>query len=239
MTRKMVIFVDYENTRLGGEDAFSRTEPANGAARALCLTELAKAIRRLSHTRRPGRRIEVHEVRAYRGYFPNDRGRKRLRNQCTCVQCSAHAREERHVREGRPLVKLWKEERSKGDNPNKLKEKGIDSSLALDFAEAVYEGSYDDIFVIVSSDKDVLSVLEHEPVKGIINDVASPLIQIAGWRPDIPNDKIYELAKKKNDDDPASAPARAWLTVENCGRNHAGVSALSLNYRDYKNIAVD
>ena len=223
MTRKMIIYVDYENTRLGGKDAFSPTEPA----KTLCLTELAKAIRCLSRTRRPGRRIEV---RAYRGYFRDDKGRKHPGKQCTCDQCSAHAWEER------PLVKLWKEERGRqGTKPNQLKEKGIDSSLALDFAETVYESSHDDIFVIVSSDKDVLSVLEHEPVQGIINDAGGPLVQIAGWKPDVPDRKLYELAKK------GDGPALAWLTVRNSAKKHAGDkgNALQLNLRDYNNIISD
>lgn len=222
MTRRMVIFVDYENTRRGGGRAFLQSATSS-AASSLCLTELAEAIRTHSRDKSLADDIEVDEVRAYQGYYRNNKGRRRFRNRCTCDQCSGSG--STHKWEGRPYVKLWAAEKGKDDDPNSLKEKGVDSSLVLDFVEAMYEESCD-IVVIVSSDRDILSALAHDPVKDLIDDKASPVIQIAAWKPD--RDSIRT---EKYD------PDGAWNTASNFARDF-GIKILPLSRSDYRKIAV-
>lgn len=244
MTRKMVIYVDYENVLRTAQGAFPPTDLEARVAqlqsryardssnvqvsgKTLRLTELAQAISRQSIAAPKigsDKDLFIHEVRVYRG---DPEGKRPKVQQYTWTEDDVPDQ----TWTTRPLVKLWPTER--GANDRTKGEKGIDSSLALDFAEAVCEGSYDDIFVIVSSDKDVLSVLEHEPVRGIINDVASPLIQIAGWKP---GSRIEMKNMKKAGQ---HGILGNWYNVENCKEFGTRIDALPLSRRDYNNIIVD
>ena len=243
MTRKMAIYVDYENVLHTAQAAFPPSDPVEqmlqlqrrftrdsstdqGSERALRLTELAEAIRDQSISQLGSDNdLVVDEVRVYRGDPEGERPEVR---QYTWSESDVPDQ----MWTTRPLVKLWSTERSENDRiEGRTKgEKGIDSSLAIDFVKAMRDHSCD-VAVLFSGDRDVLSAVDY--IKdNQHSDRVMPVIQLARWMPDknIQLDHLEQDVIKR-----WKGAMNVGSIVHNCGDKH-GLDVLSLGRDQYREI---
>lgn len=241
MTRKVVIYVDYENVLRTAQRAFPPADLAakvaqlqsqyardssaeQGGEQSLRLTELAQAILHQSIAAPKigsGNDLFIHEVRVYRGDPEGERPEVRRR---TWTESDVPDQ----IWTTRPLVKLWPTERGESDRTKG--EKGIDSSLAMDFVKAMRDHSCD-VAVLFSGDRDVLSAVDY--IKdNQHSDRVMPVIQLARWAPDknIQLDHLEQNVIKR-----WKEAMTVGSIVHNCGNEH-GLDVLSLGRDQHREI---
>lgn len=164
MTRRVVLFLDYQNVYKGARETFhQRREPSQ------CGQIDPMKLGQLLVERNPGREGRVLTgVRVYRGQPDSSRdprGYGANQRQCSVWERAGATVITRTLR----YPASWPAE--------KAEEKGIDVALAMDFHAMAVRGDYD-VGILMSTDTDLKPALE---VVAQINENRSPRCEVAAW----------------------------------------------------------
>lgn len=174
MTKRVAVFVDYQNVYRAARDAFHDHTTDPFWFGQVHPTALGALITRLGGD--PDR--QLHQVRMYRGLPSSEKQPKGY----GAARRQTAAWEEQELVEvtSRPL-------RYPRDFPtSKPEEKGIDVQIALDFVMMAVRGEYD-VGVLMSGDTDLLPALEE------VMGLDGPMAEVAAFRPNIGSGRRLSL----------------------------------------------
>jgi hypothetical protein len=164
MTKRLVVFVDYQNIYRRARGVFHDHSTSPHWDGQVQPDALGNLIVRMSHDQQ---RV-LHQVRMYRGMPDSTRDPK------------GYGAASRQIDAWRklPLVNVTTRPfRYPPDYPqSKAQEKGIDVQLALDFVMMAVRGEYD-VGVLMSNDTDLRPALEQANLLG------TRTVEVAAWRP--------------------------------------------------------